>query len=287
MQPPRAVAWGEHGHQISGRSAVRKLPKEMPRFFREAADQLVYLNPEPDRWRDQVEAKIDPAMNAAYAPDHYINFERITDVALAAPNRYLYIAEIQRAAGTDQPLPGFLPFHILELTQRLRAEWRLWRTAPDKQRRWIERRIVNDAGLLGHYVTDGANPHHTTIHHNGWIGDNPNAYATDKEFHGRFESTYVQTHITIADLLPNVKDEPRVIGNLRAGIINHLRTSHREVERLYQIDKRARFGEETTAAENKKFAVERLAAGAEMLRDLWWTAWATSAVPASVETTKK
>jgi len=31
------------------------------------------------------------------------------------------------------------------------------------------------------------------------------------------------------------------------------------------------------APDNKAFAVDRLAAGSRMLRDIWWTAWVTSA----------
>ena len=49
-------AWGAHGHTISGAAAARALPREMPKFFRNAADQLAYLTPEPDRWRNRGEA---------------------------------------------------------------------------------------------------------------------------------------------------------------------------------------------------------------------------------------
>jgi hypothetical protein len=41
----------------------------------------------------------------------------------------------------------------------------------------------------------------------------------------------------------------------------------------------ARHRPETTTPEHKAFAAARLAAGAEMLRDLWYTAWVTSAAP--------
>ena len=57
------------------------------------------------------------------------------------------------------------------------------------------------------------------------------------------------------------------------------RSRHRWM--LYAIDKRAPFNPETTAPENKRFTAARLAAGATMLRDLWWTAWVTSAPTAA------
>jgi hypothetical protein len=49
------------------------------------------------------------------------------------------------------------------------------------------------------------------------------------------------------------------------------------VEHLYQLDKAAPFNAMTESAADKQFAAARLAAGARMLRDLWWTAWITSA----------
>lgn len=289
--PAQIFAWGAHGHTVSGKAAAVKLPKEMPKFFRNASDQLAYLNPEPDRWRDRAEAETNPTTREAFNPDHYINFERVTEAALNAENRFQFLA-LMRANGSNTPEgaakietgaeAGLSPFRIMEMFGRLRTEFRLWRTTTDKrEKRWIQERIINDAGILGHYVTDGANPHHTTIHHHGWIGDNPKSYATDREFHARFEGAFVRSRIGLNDLLPKINQTPRVVTNPRQSVIEFLRTSHNQVERLYEIDKRAAFNETTTAPENKEFAAQRLAAGAEMLRDLWWTAWVTSASTAN------
>ncbi len=269
--------WGEHGHRMVGQAAAEALPAEMPAFFRAAAPQLSYLNYEPDRWRERTERALDPAMDAAHSPEHYINFERVPAGAFAAPNRYAYMDSL-RAAGVEIPGPGLLPWRILEMTQRLRVQFRLWRAATDPQERaWIEQRILNDAGIMGHYVADGSNPHHTTIHHAGWVGPNPRGYATDREFHARFESIYVRHHIRLSDVTAAMRGPPNVFPEVRPAVVEYLRHSHSLVERLYEIDRRHPYGAETTAPENRQFAAERLAAGAEMLRDLWWTAWVTSA----------
>lgn len=273
-------AWGERGHYLTGQAAAARLPDAMPAFFRAAAAQLAYLNPDPDRWRDRAESVLDPALDQASAPDHFIDMEMVTPdrlaAALAAPNRYAY-ADTLRAAGVDAAKLGFLPFRMLELTQRLREEFRLWRAAPNDQvREWIQARIINDAGLLGHYVADGSNPAHTSVNFNGWTGPNPNGYAIDKRFHSRFESAYVQTHISIDDVLPAVDTTALAVGSLRPAIIAYLHTTNSEVEHLYQLDKAAPFDANTTAPENKRFTTARLAAGAQMLRNLWWTAWVTS-----------
>ena len=273
-------AWGQRGHYLTGQAAAAKLPAAMPEFFRAAAAQLAYLNPDPDRWRSRDESSLDPALDQGSAPDHFIDMELVPPdrlaAALAAPNRYAY-ADTLRAAGVDAAKMGFLPFRILELTQRVRVEFRLWRAAPNDQvREWIQARIINDAGLLGHYVADGSNPAHTSVNFNGWTGPNPNGYATDKRFHSRFESAYVETHIKIDDVLPDVDSTAVSFGDLRTAIIGYLTTTNGQIEQLYQLDKAAPFDANTTSPADKEFTDARLAAGAQMLRNLWWTAWITS-----------
>ena len=278
---PATLFWGEAGHRITAQAAAAALPAEMPQFFRDAAPQLAYLNPEPDRWRNRLESSRDAALEGATAPDHFLDLELIPASsragALSAKDRYAF-ADTLRAHQVDPATAGALPFAILELTQRLRIAFRQWRVAPnDATRQWIEARILNDAGTLGHYVADGSNPAHTTVHYNGWTGANPDGYATDTRFHGRFESAFVQSRVKLADVQPAMSAVPQVLPALRPAIIAYFMRTHADVERLYQIDKAAAFNAETTAPENKAFAVERLTAGAVMLRDLWWTAWVTSA----------
>ncbi|MDX6695808.1 MAG: hypothetical protein QOF02_3411 [Blastocatellia bacterium] len=274
-QSPDARAWGEAGHKLSGRAAATDLPKEMPKFFRQATAQLEYLNPEPDRWRSRVHVE----MNEAFSYDHFVDMEMVPAAAFNAEDRYAYLVALYDAGIKKPETAGLLSFHIVELYQRLRAEFYLWRNAKDKRtRQWIEERIINDAGILGHYVADGANPHHTTIHYNGWDKHtpNPNNYTTDNTFHARFESEYVQTHISINDLLPKMNKTPSVLNNPRADVLQYLRDSNSQVVRLYEIEKRNTYNKNTTAPENKEFAIERLVAGAQMLRNLWWTAWVKS-----------
>jgi hypothetical protein len=273
--------WGEAGHRIVATVAAAGLPDAMPQFFRDASGQLAYLNPEPDRWRQRSESATDGALDGGSAPDHFLDLELIPFArragALAAKDRYAYFDSL-RASGVDPAVAGAVPFRILELTQRLRVEFRLWRRAPnDRERGWIESRIINDAGILGHYVADASNPMHTSIHYAGWVGANPDGYATDKSFHSRFESAYVQSRITNADVMPRIDRAARVFPALRPAIIAYFMDTHTHVEQLYRIDKAAAFNAETTAPANKEFAVARLAAGATMLRDLWWSAWITSA----------
>ena len=282
---PRGRAlWGEHGHRMVGAAAAARLPDSMPQFFRQGAAQLSYLNYEPDRWRDRPETALDSAI-AAFSLEHFVDLELVPPGALRAATRYAYLDSL-RAAGV-QKNPGLLSYQILELTQRVRSGFRLWRSAKTpEERTWIEARIINDAGILGHYVADGSNPHHTTIHHNGWVGDNPHGFTTDKNFHWRFESIYVGRNIKLPEVLALVSPQATLRAPVRDSVRTYLGRSHAKLEQLYRIDARARFDSNTTAVENRQFAAERLAAGAEMLRDLWWTAWQTSALPPTTSTSR-
>ncbi|MEO7085918.1 MAG: nuclease [Gemmatimonadaceae bacterium] len=277
-------AWGEAGHRITGEVAALKMPPSTPAFFRSAFKQLAYLNPEPDRWRDRAEQSIDPALDGGTAPEHFIDMEMATPAvltaALKAPNRFAYLDTLA-AAGIKGSTMGLLPFRMLELSQQLREDFRNWRAAPDSVKPWVEARIIDVAGILGHYVADGSNPTHTSIEYNGWTGANPNGYATDKRLHSRFESAYVQANIKVSDVLPAVDTVARVLPDLRAAIIAYLKESNSHVEQLYQIDKAHPFDANSTSPEDKAFVVERLAAGARMLRDIWYTAWVTSGAPAN------
>lgn len=282
--PASVRGWGEHGHLISGLVAAQQMPGATPRFFRRATKQLSYLNPEPDRWKERAESDLDPAVRSL-SPDHYLDLEFVPEGALTtAGDRHAFIEALGKA-GRRPAEAGFLPYRILELFQTLRIEFRLWRatTTDAKKRKMIEQRIINDAGILGHFVADGANPHHTTMHHNGWVGDNPKGFSTDNTIHFRFESQFVQTHVQAKEVAPLV-GEARVLAKPREEVIAFLQASKSHLEELYELEKQEKFGEATKSEAHKKFAQARLAAGAQMLRDLWWTAWVTSEAKAEART---
>jgi hypothetical protein len=260
-------------------AAADHLPPDLPAFFLQARDQLVYLDPEPDRWRSQELREMDQA----WSYDHFIDLENVPGGALDAPDRYSFILALHRD-GIERPesTVGFLPYRIVELYQRLVTEWRLWREETDPVRKaWIEQRIINDAGILGHYVTDGANPHHTTIHYNGWSADapNPEGFTTDRDFHWRFESEFVEAHVRPDQVEALVRGPTAsVAGHARASVMDYLQTSHRLVVPLYRLEKAFGFDPDAPAhAETRDFVAQRLAAGADMLRTLWWSAWQESA----------
>jgi hypothetical protein len=168
------------------------------------------------------------------------------------------------------------------MCEQLTVEWRLWRAAPvdSPDRRFIERDIVRDAGVLGHFVADASNPLHDTINYNGWITPNPNGYANDCQIHARFESDFISHAIVTQDIVTKMT-APQLRTDYFETAIAFIRQSNKLVETVYQIDKRGEFSvfRNPPSPEGKTFAAERLAAGSSLLRDLWWSAWRNSAKP--------
>ena len=173
-----AWPWGNEGHMMINRVAAEKLPCEVPAFLRHAVDQLAYLGPEPDRWREKSEL----ALKLSQEPDHFIDLELVEGMTLP-PDRYSFYRalEAKRQQTPGQPdslLPekvGLQPYITMEVYGRLVVAFREYRHAlrDHTNPEFAERNAIFYAGWLGHYVGDGANPLHTTVNYNGWTTANP------------------------------------------------------------------------------------------------------------------
>lgn len=268
-------AWGEKGHLIVNEAATLDVPFAMPAFFHEAYPQLVYLGYDPDRWRGA-----GPSLEAVNPPEHFLDYEYVENLQL--PNdRYKYIElmvkeRVPQRYGVDLSDPGFLPWRAAEMADLLTQQWRLWfASKPDTvERRQIEENIIHDAGILGHYIADSANPHHTTINYNGWVTlPNVNHYATDCDTHFRFESQFVDHAIVVGDVFPKVRPQATRVTDYFAAAISLVHESNSLIERLYQIDRDGGFTPHAGTPEAREFTTDRLAAAASMLRDFWWSAY--------------
>ena len=272
-----ARAWGEKGHSMTSEAATLTLPTDMPHFFYRAFPQLVWLANDPDRWRgagDSMESN---------PPDHFIDYEYVAALDLP-PQRYrfidlLYKSGTLRRNGISNSTIGFLPWRVAEVAERLTNEWRQWRfSLPDTtERSAIEADIVHDAGILSHYVADGANPLHTTLNYNGWVMPNPNGYANDCQIHARFESDFVTHAVETSDVVARIAPK-QLRSDYFATDLAFVIQSNALTETLYQIDRSGGFDTlRPLDPKAKAFAAERLAAGASLLRDLWWSTWVNSA----------
>jgi hypothetical protein len=284
MLVQQSLAWGNDGHRMTNRLAGAALPSDVPEFLRskEALDALEYYGPEPDRWR----APLEPELNAAQSPEHFIDLEYADLVGDLPRKRYDFVRALAFAqkAHLDLPLTpekvGLQPYQTVEVWERLKSAMRDYRQLKQdhKETKPVEAEIVFLAGWLGHYVADGSQPLHTTIQYNGWTGPNPNGYTTEHKIHALFESVYVSANVKASDVAPLIPAKPVVIGDVFVDYMAYLRHTNSLVEKTYQLEKAGAFAGAGTPA-GKEFVDERLAAGATELRDMIYSAWVKSAEP--------
>lgn len=284
MMVQQSFAWGSDGHMMINRLAGAALPSDVPEFLRTPAalDALEYYGPEPDRWRSPAE----PELDAAQAPEHFIDLEW-ADLAGPLPRqRYDFIRALAIAQAKHPDLVltpekvGLQPWEATEVYERLQSAFRDYRAlvAAKKDTKPSEAEIVFLAGWLGHYVGDGSQPLHTSIQYNGWVGPNPHGYTTGHQIHSLFESHFVHANVTAADVGPLIPAKPVVLGDVFTDYLKYLRHSNSLVEQTYQLEKAGGFAGEGTPA-GKAFVDQQLAAGATELRNMIYTAWVKSAEP--------
>jgi S1/P1 Nuclease len=288
MVPLMAVepsfAWGSDGHKMINRLAAAALPSDVPEFLRskEAQDAMEYYGPEPDRWKSPLE----PELNAAQSPEHFIDLEYADLVGDLPRKRYDFVRSLAFAQKSHLDLPltpekvGLQPYQTVEVWERLKSAMRDYRKLKEdhKETKPVEAEIVFLAGWLGHYVADGSQPLHTTIQYNGWTGPNPNGYTTEHKIHALFESVYVAANVKASDVAPLIPAKPVAIGDVFVDYMAYLRHTNSLVEKTYQLEKAGAFAGAGTPA-GKEFVDERLAAGATELRDMIYSAWVKSAEP--------
>jgi hypothetical protein len=288
----QAWAWGATGHRFIGREALIALPAELPGFLRDpaSAELVGELSREPDRWRDAGRPH-DPDRDSAHFLDLADDGSVFGGPALAAlPDTRAAYETALRAAGVDGWKAGYLPYSIADAWQQLVKDFAYLRVetaaaanvANPAHRAWIaadlvERRalILRDLGVLSHYVGDGSQPLHVSIHFNGWgAGPNPGGYTLDKvhaPFEGQFVHDYVSEEAVRAAMAPYA-DCGCDIGHWTAA---YLAATNHQVVPFYELWKAGGFA--NGGARGRAFAAARLAAGASALRDVVVDAWRASA----------
>ena len=286
------MAWGATGHRLIGVAAMATLPAETPEFLRApgAAAAVGELAREPDRWKGAGKVH-DSERDGAHFLDLGDDGRILGGPVLGAlpPIREDYDAAL-RAAGVDSWKAGWLPYAIVDGWQQLAKDFADWRvdawaaTAVEDvgHRAWFagdlaERQalILRDIGALGHYVGDGSQPLHVSIHYNGWgAGPNPEQF-TQSRIHAMFEGAFVHDNIRQADVTTAVGPFTDCHCAIAVRATTYLATTNKEVVLLYRLQKDGAFA--TGDARGKAFATARLAAGATELRDLIVLAWRASA----------
>ena len=258
------------------RLAIETAAPMLPPFMGAAADTIAYNGYEPDRWREEA----DSPMHIAQAPDHFLDSEYWGDIMTLEPDRYAFMTKLQEKK-IDLIAVGYAPYSIVENYGKLRNAFRQWRKATTPADREAARaNAVYVAGVMGHYVADGSQPMHMSLHYNGWADDypNPNNFTKDRTLHSRYESAYVDAAIDAAKVKPMVV-RPRRLTDVFGSIKEYLNTTFKELEPMYEMEKTGEFNPQSPRQKGTDFISAEIARAATMLSNLWYTAWIESGEP--------
>ncbi len=284
-----AAAWGGRAHTAINRAALATLPADGPLFLQAHAEFIGGLASLPDLWRQPADpfAKMDEDPNHGWFREQTALMKKPPRsrqeylIALLDEQRRVKDKRSDAALRTNMRWTGTMPYAIVEAYGRLVAGMRWHRRLAEQgaSTQHIDQALAFDVVRLGHYIGDGAQPLHASIHSDGWRGDNPKGYTTDRSIHSRFETHFVDAiALTEQDVARGVPAVARQSGDLFDTVIAFLDDSAANMERVYQLDKQAAFPN-PPATEGRALVYARTSTGAAMLRDLLNRAWIESAQP--------
>lgn len=295
-------AWDYPVHRAIHQLALNALPADYPAFIKAPAAQarILFLAGEADRWRNTPEN----TFKHANGPDHYMDMEDLEPLGLPpekwSPFRYEFVAQladararhaaslppIDQARNFDKTreLAGLLPWAINEYYAKLKSGFSYLKAlelygSPEEIAN-AQQNIIYVMGVMGHFVGDATQPLHTTKHFNGWVGENPNGYTTDRTIHqwidgGFYEQVGLDVNILSGLMKPAtvLKVSGGKADDIFPAIRDFLRENHRLVEPLYRLDKEGKLTAKDELGRTGKALLDgQLVSAAQMLANLWLTA---------------
>ncbi|PPV05449.1 nuclease [Xanthomonas bromi] len=283
-----AAAWGHRAHAAIDTAAVQALPDDGPVFLKRYAQVIADGATLPDGWRSESE----PFLKIDEDPNHGWFREQFAFMQHPPRSRYAFVLalydEQRRIAQRDPQLAqrmnvrwaGTLPYAATEGYERIVATMRQLRTlrAKGQDTGELERTCAFHVSWFAHYIGDGAQPQHDSIHHDGWQGPNPNGYSTDPKVHGKFESDYVEKiALTPQDLLTRMPTVAHQQGDVFEQILDFPAIGTGRVEQVYRLEKAGAF-DDASSTDGRAMVYRTAGDGAAMLRDLLVRAWRESAL---------
>ena len=204
--PRPALAWGERGHDIVTRVAVRlliaKTAKGTPLAtqFGRKEFMLGHLSNVPDIvWRNQGEA-----IENVNAPTHFLDLEYVSPevtfatipktptAALARMNEMCanppkgYVCSGKDGKSPDESSAGTAPWRTEQLFRMTVENLKAATSGSKIDSAAVDRAFVS-AGVMSHFVGDLGNPFHATRNYDGWE-------TGQGGIHGYFESAMVASY---------------------------------------------------------------------------------------------
>lgn len=296
--PPAARAWGADGHRFINAAAIETLPDSVPAFVRapEAVAEIRALGPEPDRLKGS-----GKSFDADFDPGHYLDLDDDGTIAGVVPLAHLPATReaydtalrsgrVVNGQSPDEYSIGYLPYSIADGWEVIVHDFAIWRvdryaethaateterTAYAADRRLREGLTLRDIGYWGHFVADGSQPLHASVHFNGWGKyPNPNNYTQSNKIHAKFETAFVHAHATEALVVARVGAYAPSSAPIFDRVGTYLLATGSHVPAVYQFEGAGAFDAGTPAAVD--FMLDRVADGARMMRNLIADAYAAS-----------
>jgi hypothetical protein len=297
-------AWDYEGHHAVNELALASLPANFGGFTLTPAlkDRIAFLAGEPDRWRNTA----DLPLKHFNGPDHYIDLEDlklfgltpetlpimrydfVADIALARAAHPEKFPAIDPAKDTDhtRELDGFLPWAITEYYEKLKSGFsslKAFQThggTPEEIAN-AQADIIYVMGVMGHFVGDGSQPLHTTVHYNGWVGENPKGYTTRTTFHAWIDGGYFKKNggIKVDALVGKMQPATRISNagdpdGMFRDVVAYLVEQNKFVEPLYEMEKNGQLtGDGDKGIQGVPFLEGQLVKAGQMLGNIWLTAW--------------
>lgn len=285
--PRPGFSWGGVAHVVIDHTAIDTLPDDGPIFLRRYVTDIAALALFPDWWRD--DAYPDEYAKTEEGAKHRWPVERFTFLQEIPRSRDEPALKLNREYGDKShpepfnviPRADGIPYAAAEVYGHLIACFRMLRGARSAggNTAVLENSCAFYVAWLGHYIGDGSQPLHTSMHIAGWVGPDPNGYTRDRSIHNRFEASYVdKIDLSEKDILSRIGSPDHQTGDVFQLIIQYLNERASHVEAIYKMDKRNAFADPSDR-EAKELVYSSVAAGASMLRDLIYRAWLESALP--------
>lgn len=204
--PPRASAWGERGHDIVTRVAVRLLAARIAKGtplatqFGRKEFMLGHLANVPDIvWRNQGEA-----IEKVNAPTHFLDLEyvspelsfstipRTPSAALARMKELCasppkgYVCAAKEGSSPDESSAGTAPWRAGQLYRMTVKSLKTSTSDGRSNDEAVDRAFVS-AGIMSHFIGDLGNPYHATVAYDGWE-------SGQGGIHSYFESAVVSSY---------------------------------------------------------------------------------------------
>ena len=299
-------AWNYEGHRMVNELALAALPENFPAFVHEPenAERIVFLSGEADRWRNNP----DLPLKHYNGLDHYLDAEQLAAAGLSEGSvsdlRYTFAVDFaqgrlahpenfeeidaEKNQDNTKEWPGFLPWAITEYYGKLKSAFSYLKTfqkaGSAEEVANAQANVLYVMGVMGHYIGDGAQPLHTTIHHNGWAGDNPERYTRWPGIHSWIDGGFIaKAEITPQKLLPRItparafelKEQADGRDPVFVEVMTYLMAQNAQVVPFYEMEKEDRFksAQATKDPIGREFIEGQLLRGGEMLGAIWLTAW--------------